>query len=192
MKRLLISLASLALLASAHAAVETYKIDPAHSSVGFRIRHIFTQVPGEFTKFEGTITVDRENMEKSSTEATIDVASVDTRQSKRDADIKAAPFFEVEKFPTITFKSKSWKKTGDDTYDVTGDLTIKGITKEVVLKTKSLGFGPGMRPGTQVSGWEGTTTINRKEFGINLNAMLEKALGEEVAVIINVEAGLQK
>ena len=192
MKSVILALLSAALLTSTHAAVETYKIDPAHSSVGFRIRHVFTQVPGEFTKFEGKITVDRDNLEKSSTEATIDVASIDTRQSKRDADLKAAPFFEVDKFPTITFKSKSWKKTGDDTYDVTGDLTIKGTTKEVVLKTKLLGFGPGMRPGSQVSGWEGTTTIHRKDFGIVLNAMLEKALGEDVAVTINVEADLEK
>lgn len=192
MKRLLLALTSVAVFASAHAAVETYKIDPAHSSVGFRIRHIFTQVPGEFTKFSGTITVDRDNLEKSSTEATIDTTSINTRQEKRDAHLKSGDFFQVEKYPSITFKSKSWKKTGENQFDVTGDLTIKDVTKEVVLKTKLLGFGPGMKPGTLLSGWEGTTKLNRKDFGISLNPMLEKALGEEVDVTINVEAGAEK
>lgn len=192
MKRLIFALASVALLASAQAAVEIYKIDPAHSSVGFRIRHIFTQVPGEFTKFEGTITVDRDNLEKSSTQATIDATSINTRQDKRDTHLKSGDFFQVEKYPTITFKSKSWKKTGETEFDVTGDLTIKDVTKEVVLKTKLLGFGPGMKEGTLLSGWEGTTKLKRKDFGINLNAMLEKALGEEVEVTINVEAGASK
>jgi polyisoprenoid-binding protein YceI len=91
----------------------------------------------------------------------------------------------------MTFKSKAWKKTGDDTFDVTGDLTIKDVTKEVVLKVKSLGFGPGMQ-GAMLSGWEASTTITKADFGVSGPAMLGKALGEDVTVTIGVEADLKK
>jgi polyisoprenoid-binding protein YceI len=175
------------LLASAPAAVETYKIDPVHSSVGFTIRHFFTNVPGAFTKFSGTIVVDRDHLENSTVEARIEVASVDTRNSMRDDDLRSDKFFSAAKLPAITFKSKSWKKTGEDAFDVTGDLTIRDVTKEVVLKTKSLGFGPGMR-GAMLSGWEASTTINRNDFGITA---YPKVLGDDVAVTITVEADLQ-
>jgi len=175
------------LLASAPAAVETYKIDPVHSSVGFTIRHFFTNVPGAFTKFYGTIVVDRDHLENSTVEARIEVASVDTRNSMRDDDLRSDKFFSTAKLPAITFKSKSWKKTGEDAFDVTGDLTIRDVTKEVVLKTKSLGFGPGMR-GAMLSGWEASTTINRNDFGITA---YPKVLGDDVAVTITVEADLQ-
>jgi len=175
------------LLASARAAVETYKIDPVHSSVGFTIRHFFTNVPGTFTKFAGTIVVDRDHLENSTIEARIEVTSIDTRNSMRDDDLRSDKFFSAAKLPAITFKSKSWKKTGEDTFDVTGDLTIRDVTKEVALKTKSLGFGPGMR-GAMLSGWEASTTINRNDFGI---AAYPKVLGDDVAVTITVEADLQ-
>jgi polyisoprenoid-binding protein YceI len=174
----------------ASAAVETYTIDPVHSSVAFRIRHFVSKVPGSFTKFSGTILVDRDNLENSSVEATIDVGSINTFNDHRDADLKTANYFDADKFATMTFKSKSWKKTGDGTFDVTGDLTIKGVTKEVVLKTTLLGFGPGMR-GAQLSGWEATTTLKKSDFGVTGPAMLGTALGEEVAVTIGIEADLK-
>ena len=186
-------LASLALglLAPARAAVETYAIDPVHSSVGFSIRHVFTKVPGNFTKFSGTLTVDRDNLENSTVEATIEVGSLDTRSAKRDSDVQAPAYFDSAKNPTITFKSKSWKKTGADTYDVTGDLTIKGVTKSVVLQAKLLGFGPGLQ-GAYVSGWDVTTTLNRHDFGVDGPSWLGKAIGEEVAVTIGIESDLKK
>ena len=177
----------LGLSASAPAAVETYKIDPVHSSVGFTIRHFFTNVPGTFTKFSGTIVVDRANLENSTVEARIEVASVDTRNGMRDDDLRSDKFFSAVKLPVITFKSTSWKKTGEDTYDVTGNLTIRDVTKEVVLKTKSLGFGPGMK-GAMLSGWEASTTLNRNDFGITA---YPKVLGDDVAVTITIEADLQ-
>jgi polyisoprenoid-binding protein YceI len=179
---------ALGLTAFTQAAVENYKIDPVHSSVGFSIRHFFSNVPGVFTKFDGTIVVDRDNLENSTVTATIEVPSVDTRNEMRDKDLKSDKFFDADKFSGITFKSKSWKKTGEDTYDVTGDLTIHGVTKEVVLKTKVLGFGPGMR-GAMLSGWEASTTLNRNDFGITT---FPKVLGDDVAVSISVEADLQK
>ena len=189
----LLALAALALgfASTASAAVETYVIDPVHSSVGFKIRHFVSKVPGTFTKFDGTITVDRENLANSSVQATIDVGSVSTANEKRDAHLKSPDFFDAEKFSTIAFKSKAWKATGADTFDVTGDLTIHGVTKEVVLKVTSLGFGPGAR-GAVLSGWEGTTTIKKSEFGVAGPAMLAAALGDEVAITISIEAGLKK
>jgi polyisoprenoid-binding protein YceI len=189
----LVALSALALgfVSAASAAVETYDIDPAHSSVGFSIRHVFSQVPGSFTQFSGTVTVDRDNLEKSQVEAVIQVGSVNTAVDKRDTHLKSPDFFDAVKFGTITFKSKSWKKTGDDTYDVTGDLTIKDVTKEVVLKVTSLGFGPGMT-GKPVSGWSATGTINRNDFGVTGPAVLGKAVGDEVKISISVEADLKE
>jgi polyisoprenoid-binding protein YceI len=188
LRRLTLTLVALGLLASARAATETYVIDSVHSSVGFGIRHFFSKVPGSFTKFEGNIVVDQANLENSSVEATIDIGSVSTANEKRDNHLRSPDFFDAAKFPTITFKSRAWKKTGDDTYDVTGDLTLKGVTREVVLKVKSLGFGPGMRPGSKLSGWEASTTLKRADFGVT---GYEKVLGEEVDVHINVEAGVK-
>lgn len=187
---LALSALTLGFVSAASAAVETYDIDPAHSSVGFSIRHVFSQVPGSFTQFSGTVTVDRDNLEKSQVEAVIQVGSVNTAVEKRDAHLKSPDFFDAVKFGTITFKSKAWKKTGEDTYDVTGDLTIKDVTKEVVLKVTSLGFGPGMA-GKPVSGWSATTTINRNDFGVTGPAILGKAVGTEVTITISVEADLK-
>ncbi len=195
MKLLSKTLALTALIAglasAASAAVETYAIDPVHSSVGFSVRHFFTKVPGTFTKFTGTITVDRDNLEKSSVVAEIDVGSVSTANEKRDGHLKSPDFFDAAKFGSITFTSTSWKKTGDSTFDVAGDLTIHGVTKPVVLKVTSLGFGPGMM-GAQLSGWDASVTINRSDFGVNGPAMLGTALGNDVAVSITVEADLKK
>lgn len=182
---------SLGLVNAASAAVETYAIDPVHSSVAFSIRHFVSKVPGSFTKFGGTLTVDRANLANSSVEATIQVGSVSTANDNRDKHLKSPDFFDAEKFATITFKSTAWKATGENTFDVTGDLTVHGVTKEVVLKVTSLGFGPGMQ-GAVLSGWEASTTIKKSDFGVNGPAMLGTALGDEVAITIGVEADLQK
>lgn len=190
-RQLTLVTAALGWFAAAHAATDTYVIDNAHSSVGFSIRHIVSKVPGTFTSFSGSIIVDQNNMEHNSVEAVINVGSINTANEKRDVHLKTADFFDVTQFATMTFKSKAWKKTGDDTYDVTGDLTIKGITKEVVLHVTVLGFGPGMKPGTKVSGWEATTTLHKSDFNLAGPAMLGKVLGDEVTVHINIEAGAQ-
>ncbi len=192
MKHFLTLFALLALTVATRAEVETYTIDTVHSSAGFSLRHVFSKFSSSFTKVSGTITVDRENLEKSSVVAHIDVVALNTDNEKRDTHIKGPDFFDVAKFPTMTFKSTAWKKTGADTYDVTGDLTIKDVTKSVVLKTTALGFGPGFGPGQFLSGWEATTTIKKSDFNMAGPAMLAKALGDEVTVTINVEAGYKK
>ena len=192
MKRLLALFATLALFASARAEVEVYKIDATHSSIGYSLRHMLSKFTSSFTKLSGDLTIDRDNLEKSSVTATIDVAALTTDNEGRDKHVKSPDFFDTAKFPTATFKSKSFKKTGETSFDITGDLTIKDITKEVVLKANLLGFAPGMRPGTFLTGWEATTTIKKSEFGLAGPAMLGKVLGDDVALTINIEAGFKK
>lgn len=186
-KSILASLLVLSAAAVPAFAADTYAIDPVHSSVGFSIRHFVGKVGGTFTQFGGTLSLDPAALESSSVEATISVASVSTANEKRDGHLKSPDFFDAEKFPSMTFKSTSWKKTGDDTFDVAGDLTIKGVTKPVVLQAKLLGFGDGMQ-GAKLVGWEATTTVKRSDFGVNGPAVLGKALGEDVAVTISIEA----
>lgn len=191
--RLILTLAALALglVSSASAAVETYKIDPVHSTLSFSLRHIVSKFTGSFAKVEGTIVADQADITKSTVDATISIGSVNTADDKRNAHVLSPDFFDAAKFPTGTFKSTAWKKTGEDSYDVTGNLTLKDVTKPVVLKVKVLGFGPGMG-GAQLSGWEATTTIKKSEFGLAGPAMLSKALGDEVTINIGIEAGYKK
>jgi polyisoprenoid-binding protein YceI len=171
----------------ASAAVETYTIDPVHSSVGFTIRHFVAKVPGKFNKFSGQIRVDRDNLAQSLAEASIEVTSIDTGNQKRDNHLRNPDFFDAAQFPAIKFKSTSWKAKGENTFEVTGDLTIKDVTKPVVLTVTSLGFAPGPA-GAQLSGWEATTTINKKQFNVNDPPLLDAALGDDVAITINIEA----
>jgi len=192
MKRPLVSLVITALalgsLTSARAAVETYNIDPVHTWVGFSIAHFFTKVPGYFGKVKGTIVVDRDHLENSTVEAVIEVASITTNTKMRDDDLRSTNFFAAAQFPAMTFKSSAWKSTGDNTYAVTGVLTMKNVAKEVELKVTSLGFGPGMK-GAAISGWEAKLTLDRRDFDITAD---QGAVGNSVDVLINVEADLDK
>ena len=187
LSRLLLVL-PLAAALSARAQVETYRIDPVHTSIGFSIRHFVSRVQGSFTKVQGSITVDRSDMAKSSAEATIQAASVFTHVDRRDADLRSPHFFDAAVFPTLTFKSTSWKQTSENHYDVAGTLTIHGVTKPVVLKVECLGFGTGMR-GMKLSGWHLTTTIDRRDFGIS---GYQGIVGNDVDISIDVEADLVK
>jgi polyisoprenoid-binding protein YceI len=175
-------------LATAQAAVETYAIDPVHTWVGFTVSHFFTKVPGFFAKVNGIFVIDRENLENSSAEAVIEVPSITTNTRMRDDDLRSTNFFAVATFPTMTFKSKAWKRTGSDTYAVTGDLTIKNVKKEVVLKIVSRGFGPGMN-GATISGWEISVALDRRDYNVAADQGL---IGNTVDVLVFVEADLRK
>ena len=175
-------------LTPAQAVVETYDIDPVHTWVGFSVAHFFTKVPGYFGKVQGTLVVDRDHLENSKVEALIEVASITTNTKMRDDDLRSTNFFSAAQFPSMTFKSKSWKSTGDNTYDVTGILTMKKVAKDVVLKVTSLGFGPGMK-GALISGWEAKLTLDRRDFDISAD---QGAIGNSVDVLVNVEADLLK
>ena len=188
---LFIASLALGLLAPARAATETYAIDPVHSTVQFSLRHIVSRFTGSFTKVSGTLSLDRANLENSSVEAAVDVGSINTNSDKRNDHLKSPDFFDLAKYATMTFKSTAWKKTGDDTFDVTGNLTIKDVTKPVVLKVKLLGFSAGMKPGSMLSGWEVETTIQKSDFNMAGPAMLSKALGDDVTISIGVEADLK-
>lgn len=183
-KSLLVSLLSLALAGAASA--ETYTIDAVHSSVGFNLRHLVSKFSSSFTKVSGAINFDAAKPEASSVEATIEIGSVATANERRDNHLKSPDFFDAAKFPAAAFKSKSWKKTGENTFDVTGDLTIKDVTKEVVLKTTLLGTGPG-RDGAVLTGWEGITTIKRSDFGVG-GPMFAAPLGDDVTITVGIEA----
>lgn len=192
MKQTLLSIAAAGLFAltaaqaSDHSpAVETYVIDTAHSSVKFSIRHFVAKTTGNFAEFSGTLTVDRHDLTKSSVEATIAIPSVDTDSEKRDAHLQEDDYFDAGSHPAMTFKSTKWEATeSENQFKVTGDLTLRGITKPVVLDVELLGFGEGMR-GAYLSGWEAKTTLDRTEWGINGG---QPAVGKEVDVTINIEA----
>src|SRR5450432_1672451 len=171
-------------------ADDTYKIDPVHSSISFKVRHFFSYVNGSFKKFEGTISLDPDHPEKSSVSATIETASIDTKNENRDEDLRSVHFFEVAKYPTITFKSKSVKQTGADSGDIVGDLTMHGVTKEITLHVKFLGKGQGMG-GKPISGWQVTPeSIKRSDYGLNWSKAVEgtAVVGEEVTISIDAEA----
>lgn len=171
-------------------ADEIYQIDPVHSSISFKVRHFFSNITGSFKTFDGTIKVDTAHPEKSSVTATIQTASVDTGNEKRDGDLKSDDFFDTAKFPTITFKSKTVKQTGPESGDIVGDLTMHGVTKEITLHAKLLGKGNGMG-GHAISGWEVTSDpIKRAEFGLTWSKTIEgtAVVGDDVQVTIEVEA----
>lgn len=189
----LLSLFSAALLAVASlspaVAADTYEFDPAHSTIGFRIRHLFSDVSGRFNKFSGKIVYDEAAPEKSSVDVTIQADSIDTANAKRDAHLKNPDFFDVEKYPELTFKGKKVEKKDAKTFVVTGDLTIHGVTREVPVTVEFLGKGKGM-DGEPVSGWGASITIDRNEFGVTYNGLVEgsEILGDEVKIDIQVEA----
>ncbi|MGH9750428.1 MAG: YceI family protein [Candidatus Polarisedimenticolia bacterium] len=185
------ALAAAAGPAPAFAAPETYAIDVNHSSVGFKIRHFASRVPGRFNVFEGTIVVDRQDLAKSRVEVTIDAASIDTANADRDAHLKSADFFDVATHPKIVFRSTRVSPSGEGKARIEGDLAIRGTTRPVVLEVEMLGFGPGPG-GKTVGGFEAKTRINRQDFKVAWNRAVEGAglvLGDDVDIVINVEAG---
>jgi polyisoprenoid-binding protein YceI len=190
-----VALAAAGFLAVAplYAAMETYKIDAAHSSVGFAVRHFTSKVPGRFNKIEGTITLDPKDLSKGSVNVTIDVASIDTANDDRDKHLKSPDFFDVEKHPKMTFQSMRVKPMGPNKAQIEGNLTIRGVTKPVTLEVEILGFGPGF--GGYVGGFEARTKINRQDFGVAWNKAVEGGglvLSNEVDIVINIEAGRQE
>lgn len=185
----LLAVAAVALPSLGLAEATTWKLDAAHSQTNFTVRHLgITNVTGEFRSTNGTVVFDEQHPAKSKVEAIIDAKSIHTREDKRDAHLKSADFFDVEKFPTITFKSTKVEKDGDD-YKVTGDLTLHGVTKPVTLEAELTKPIKGMGGETR-RGLSAETKISRKEFGLSWNKMVEAApvVGDEVR--INIESEL--
>lgn len=183
LRNLLIWAASVATCLSASAEVVEYTIDPVHSGINFKIRNFVSKVPGAFTAFQGKIHYDKENPENSKVTATIDPASVDTRNQKRDDHLANEDFFNIAKFPTIEFTSDKWTKTGDNTYTVTGTLTMLGVDKTVELEVNFLGEMQARR--TTVSGWEVKANLDRSDWGMTYGS---PATSLDVEVEINIQA----
>ena len=191
MKARFVLLTALTLMAAPLFAAEVFTIDKGHSSATFKVRHMMANFTGRFTDFAGTINIDRAKPAASSVEFTIQAASIDTDSEGRDKHLKSADFFDVEKFPTITFKSTEIKPSGKkDVYDVTGDFTMHGVTKRITLPVTALGFGKNGR-GMPVAGFEIETTLNRKDYGIVWNRNIDEGgilLGDDVKIAVNIEA----
>lgn len=168
----------------------TWNLDNSHANVEFSARHMMiTTVKGSFEKVEGKLEFDAANPNASYVEATIDAASLNTRVADRDNHLRSADFLDVASYPTITFKSKSIEVTGENTGKIVGDLTIRGVTREVVLETEY--FGQNTSPwGQQVIGFSASTKINREDFGLTWNVALETGgvlVGKEIKIALEVE-----
>lgn len=171
-------------------AADTYSIDPTHSNIGFTVRHFFSRVPGHFTKVDGTIVYDTQDITKSTVNVTIDTTSIDTEEPKRDAHLKSPDFFDAEKYPKITFVSSKVTSAGANKARVEGTLTIRGVSKPVTLDVELLGTGPDGWGGVR-SGFEARTRINRQDYGVAWNKVIEgggTVLSDEVDIVLNVEA----
>jgi polyisoprenoid-binding protein YceI len=172
--------------------VGTWDIDPVHSDVSFSVRHMMvSKVRGSFRTFNGTIRTDPDPT-RSSVGATIDMASIDTNNEQRDNHIRSADFFEVEKYPVMTFKSTSVTPDGDD-WKLIGDLSLHGVTKPVELALELHGFGPDGHGGTRI-GFSATTELNRRDFGIDIDMPLDGGgvvVGDKINVALEIEGVLQ-
>ncbi len=177
--------------AATPSTVSTWTIDPVHSSAEFRVRHLMiSNVRGHFTGVTGTLTFDESNPTQSHVEATIDVASIDTRDPQRDTHLKSADFFDAGKYPTMAFRSSQVTRRADGTLEVSGSLTIHGTSKEVEFAVE--GPTPPMKDpwGNTRVGLSATTRINRRDFGLTWNAALETGglmVGEEIGVTLELE-----
>lgn len=192
MKRLIASVAALIALAlPAVAPASSWNIDPDHSNVGFKVRHLMvSNVKGNFEKHSGTVEINEKDITKSKVEVTIDTASINTNVQKRDEHLRSADFFDVAKYPAMTFVSKKVARAGKDRLKVTGDLTLHGVTRQVVLDVE----GPSKESkdpwGNIRRGATASTRINRKDFGLVWNKALETggvAVGDEVTITLEIE-----
>ena len=168
------------------AAAETYKFDQTHSTIGFKVGHFLGTAAGKFKQFNGTIELDREHPANSSVVARIDVRSIDTGIVKRDNHLRSADFFDVAKYPEITFKSRSIKQTGPQSGDIAGDFTMHGITRPIILHVKLLGPAAG---DVKQSHWQVTTEpLKRRDFGLMFGGAAEtvSGIGQDVTVNLDI------
>jgi polyisoprenoid-binding protein YceI len=175
----------------APAATSTWQIDPQHSAAQFSVRHLaISTVRGGFSNVNGTVNFDDKDVSKSSVDVTIDVSTVDTREPNRDKDLKSDKFFDLTHYPTMTFKSKKVEQAGSGKLKITGDLTIRGVTKEVVLDVDGPTAAVKDPWGNQRSAVNATTKINRQDFGVKWNATMDNGgvvVGDEVSITIDAE-----
>lgn len=184
-------LVALSLLASTPSLAATYTVDAAHTRVGFAVTHMMVStVRGEFGTVEGTVDYDPKNIAATKVNAKVAIASIDTRDAKRDDHLRSADFFDAAKFPEMTFVSKAVKNVSQDGFDLVGDLTIRGVTREVTFRVKP--FSPEHKDpwGNYKIGTSATAKINRQDFGVSWNKTLDGGgyiVGDEVTIELDVE-----
>lgn len=187
----LMSVAMLLSMIPAAAPAGTWELDPAHTSVQFKVRHMMvSNVRGDFEKISGNVTYDEDDISRSSADITIDANSINTRVAKRDKHLKSPDFLDAEKYPLLVFRSKRVERAGEGKLKITGDLTIRGVTREVVLDVE--GPTPPVRDfqGKMRVGGTASTMINRKDFGLTWNKAIETdgvVVGDEVEITIDIE-----
>jgi len=188
MKKFLVAAGLAAFMAiPALATTSTWNLDPFHTNAQFFVKHLgISTVQGDFTKVTGTVTLDDQDITKSTVSVTIDVNSIDTRVSRRDDDLKSEHFLNAAQFPTITFQSTKIVKTGDNTLKVTGNLTIRGVTKEVALDVTGP-TAPISAMGSQRRGFSATTKINRQDFGVAADPGM---VGDDLTILLDGEMAL--
>ncbi len=197
--RFALAILTLAALQSvAFADPVTFNVDKSHSEVGFDVRHFFSKVHGRFNSFTGKIVFDEKTPANISVEASAEANSIWTDNERRDGHLKGADFFDVEKFPTVSFRSTKVVAAGKNKYKITGDFTMRGVTKPVTFDAEFLGAGAvgvgGQSWGTK-AGFTATAVINRKDFGVSWNKTLDNGgamLADEVTIVLNIEADAAK
>lgn len=170
-------------------AKEIWVVDKPHSTVTFKVRHLMSFVPGQFHDFDATVAIDRNDPARSSVDFSIQAKSIDTGTADRDEHLRSADFFEASKYPMITFKSDKVTPKSKTSYDVTGDLTMHGVTKRITVPVEFLGFGKDPR-GIEKAGFDIELALDRKEYEISWNQVLDEGgllLGDEVKISISLE-----
>ncbi len=189
---LLAALLAVGLASSSQA--DSWKIDPAHTTVGFSVSHLFTSVQGRFDRFEGTIAFDPANPESTVVRGTVEAASINTNNAKRDKHLRSDEFFDTEKYETLHFESTKVTVTEGRNGKIAGNLTIHGVTRAVVLDVKFLGSGKDPW-GNERAGFRADLTINRHDYGLNWNELLETGgvlVGDDVEIRVDVEGLLEE
>jgi polyisoprenoid-binding protein YceI len=173
------------------ATTTSWNIDPVHSVAEFKVKHMMiSNVKGQFTRLNGTLSLDESDITNSRVEASIEAASITTRDEQRDGHLRSAEFFDVEKFPTLSFRSTRITRTGDEELSVTGDLTLHGVTRSVVFKVEGPTVAAKDPWGNTRRGLSATTRINRRDFGLTWNSTLEAGgilVGDEVTITLDVQ-----
>lgn len=185
MKRLLMMVAASGLVYGGVAAADDYTIDAAHTGAVFHINHLgVSHTHGRFNDISGTLSIDEKDPTKNQIKVVIKADSIDTNNKKRDDHLRSPDFFNAKQFPTLEFTSKSWKKTGDKTFDVTGTFTLHGVSKEITVPVTKIGEGKDPWGGYRI-GYDAKFTIKRGDYGINF---MPDGLGAEVPITVSIEA----
>lgn len=195
MKRIMVVIMTIVLMVPLNVLAATYTLDPVHTTVGFKVKHLMiANVKGDFEKFAGTVIIDEKDITKSNVTVSIEMASINTSNAKRDEHLRSGDFFDVAKFPVMTFQSTKVERSGADTLKVTGNLTIKGVTKQVVLTVEGPSAEIKSPQGVVKRGASAVAKINRQDFGVSWNKKLDAGavvVGDEVQISIEAELDRQ-